>query len=224
MLAPVAEKVDRQLKSTRGKFFVPDSSPPHAAALFAQIHEHKSLDKSQLIHPNCLKDLKSLGLVKVVRPNSVELNATSGIKSEAIFRRAVSEMPAIKVARGVLRINPAADPIDIAEAVALELGKHWPTIGTKKRNGNAIKRWTIWLEPHLLDPSSSSEAAALVAYATDSNVIKGRPPSLRKSLEADLKRLTAPSAARAPARAGASGAGATRPRSAAAPATARSAT
>jgi DNA-binding NarL/FixJ family response regulator len=99
-------------------------------------------------------------------------------------------MPCIKVARAVLLINPDAAATDIADAVALELGKNWPIRGTRVRNGNAIIRWTVWLEPHLLDTSRSSFAAARVAYATDPNVIKGRP-GLRNAAEPELRRLIA---------------------------------
>jgi hypothetical protein len=191
VIAPVAES-DENAPEKRGTFFIPDSSPPHAEEQFKQIYTKKSVRKAELLYPTTLHDLRALNLVRG-QSDTVELMASAiGIKPGAILRRAVSEMACIKVARGVLRINPDATAIDIADAVALELGKHWHTLGTKMRNGNAIKRWTIWLEPHLLDPQRSSEAAAAVAYATDPNVTKkGRPPSLRKSLARELKRLVA---------------------------------
>jgi hypothetical protein len=69
-------------------------------------------------------------------------------------------MECIKVARAVMTVNPGAKAVEIADAVSLELGKNWMNEGTKRRNGNAIKRWLIWLEPHVLDPDESIDAAA----------------------------------------------------------------
>jgi septal ring-binding cell division protein DamX len=109
----------------------------------------------------------------------VLLTADTGPSAEVVFRRAVSQMACIKVARSVLSLRPNASGIDVADAVALELGKVWPTVGTKKRNGNAIIRWTVWLEPHLIDHTESGEAAQRVAYAISDEVQKGRPDSYR---------------------------------------------
>lgn len=180
-------------KPKRGTVFVPESAPPHAAALFKQIYDRKSLPMSELVHPTSLKDLKTLGLVTRDRDGMVKLKDDRGslrINPDAILRRAVSEMPCIKLASAVLLINPDVSPTDVADAVALELGRDWPTHGTKLRNGNAIIRWTVWLEPHLLDTSRSSIAAARVTYATEPNVVKGRP-GLRKAAEPELRRLLA---------------------------------
>jgi hypothetical protein len=190
IITSVSESAGDKPRPKRGTVFIPDSAPPHAAAAYAQIHRSGSIDRSALIYPNCLHDLRALKLV-TVKGDVVSANKSSGVNPETVFRRAVSEMACIKVARGVLRIKPSASQIEVADAVALELGKNWPTEGTKRRNGNAIKRWAIWLEPHLVDPEISGEVAALVAYAMDPKVIKGRPPSLRNSAEPEVKRLLA---------------------------------
>jgi hypothetical protein len=73
--------------------------------------------------------------------------------------------------------------------VALELGKTWLKRGTKQRNGGAIRRWAVWLEPHLIDPNSSGEAAALMSYPTDRRVAKGRPGNLTPAVEAIVRRM-----------------------------------
>jgi hypothetical protein len=99
---------------------------------------------------------------------------------EMLMRRAVSAMECIKVARAVMTINPGAKAVEIADAVSLELGKNWTNEGTKRRNGNAIKRWLIWLEPHVLDPDESVDAAARLTMVGKS--IVGRP-SLRGSVK-----------------------------------------
>jgi DNA-binding NarL/FixJ family response regulator len=109
-----------------------------------------------------------------------------------LLRRAVSGMECINVTRQVLRINPDASPVEVAEAVALELGKNWPTLGSKRRNGGAIMRYAVWLEPHLLDETTSSEAAYRIAYALDTKLTpKGRPQSLMRKHEPELRRLLA---------------------------------
>jgi hypothetical protein len=189
VITTVAER-DTEKPKKRIPVFVPDSSPVHAAALFKQIHDSGTVPKSELLYSTSLKDLRALNLVTRDRSDSVKLMVQPGVSPDNILRRAVSEMACIKVAREVLRIKPDATSTDIADAVALELGKEWPTTGTRKRNGNAIIRWAVWLEPHLLDTASSSQAAARVAYATDLNVSQGRP-TLRKSAEPEVRRMYA---------------------------------
>jgi hypothetical protein len=92
----------------------------------------------------------------------------------------VSAMECIKVARAVMTVNPGAKAVEIADAVSLELGKNWMNEATKRRNGNAIKRWLIWLEPHVPDPDESIDAAARLTMVGKS--IVGRP-SLRASVK-----------------------------------------
>jgi len=47
-----------------------------------------------------------------------------------------------------MTLNPAAGGREISDAVALVLVRKWELRATKLRNGNAIKRWTLWLEPY----------------------------------------------------------------------------
>jgi hypothetical protein len=168
---------EKRKRKKRYETFVPEGSPVNAAKLFAALCENpKMLLESVPQSRNELRDLRSLGLVSR-KPGVFEPAIhRAHVDPEYILRRAVSEMPSIQAARAVLKVNPEATGVDIADAVALELGKDWKLLSTKKRNGNAIKRWTIWLEPHLIDPSTSGEAAAAVTYATKSEAVKGRPP------------------------------------------------
>ena len=104
-------------------------------------------------------------------------------------------MECINITRQVLRIKPNASQVEVAQAVALELGKPWATRGSMRRNGGAIMRYAVWLEPHLLDESLSSEAAYRIAYALDTKLTKltrkGRPQSLMRKHEPELRRLIA---------------------------------
>jgi hypothetical protein len=187
VIGPVAGE-DEPKRAKRGSFFIPESAPPHAAATFEHIYKQGTIPKTEVLHPTTLHDLRALELIATDR-ETVRSIAKEGLDANIVMRRAVSEMECIHVTRQVLRIKPTASPLEIAEAVALELGKTWPTEGTKRRNGNAILRWMLWLEPHLLDASASSDAAARIAYATDASVSKGRPGSLRKAREPELRRL-----------------------------------
>lgn len=179
-------------KPSRGRTFVPESSPVLAADLLRKIqaqHPKPTTEENVISRlPNELRDLRALHLV-TYRNGEARLKANPDIDPEITLRRAVSEAPSIKIARGVLRIKPDATSIEIAEAVALELGKTWVKRGTKQRNGGAIRRWTVWLEPHLIDPTSSGEAAALVSYATDRTVIKGRPATLTPAVEQIVRQM-----------------------------------
>jgi hypothetical protein len=197
IITPVAE----QAPHTPGRWrtvFVPEGSPVAASRAIELIHRAgHPLSRSGIRHQlpgarGALKDLGGLGLVTRDRSGMVNLKVKPGINPDAILRRAVSEAACINVARAVLRINPGASGMDIADAVSLELGMQWPRPATRKRYGNMILRWAVWLEPHRVDPSLSSSAAARVAYATEGERKgKGRPTALRDSLEPDVRRLHA---------------------------------
>jgi hypothetical protein len=191
IISPVAGD-DEPGRTKRGSTFIPESSPRHAATTFELIHRLGSMPKDKVPHRTTLHDLRALKLVGNDQGSRVQSLVKPGLDANVVIRRAVSEMECIRVARQVLRINPTASPIEIAEAVALETGKNWPTLATKRRNGNAILSWMIWLEPYLLDANVSSEMAARIAYATDgAPIVKGRPNSLRKALEPELRQMLA---------------------------------
>jgi hypothetical protein len=137
--------------------------------------------KDEVKHPTALHDLRALKLIMTNELGCLELVSNSLVATpEMLMRRSVSAMECIKVARAVMTVNPGAKAVEIADAVSLELGKNWTNEGTKRRNGNAIKRWLIWLEPHVLDPDESVDAAARLTMVGKS--ILGRP-SLRGSVK-----------------------------------------
>jgi hypothetical protein len=141
------------------------------------------------LYPTALHDLRALKLIASDGDNLVAIPKPH-LDPEILLRRAVSGMECINITRQVLRIKPDASQVEVAAAVALELGKRWPTLGSKRRNGGAIMRYAIWLEPHLLDESTSSEAAYRIAYALDTKLThKGRPQSLMRKHEPELRRL-----------------------------------
>lgn len=191
VIRPSAEGEPTRQK--RGTFFIPDSAPPHALAAFEHIYKAGSIPRNEMPFPTTYHDLRSLGLI-AAEGDTIRSLAKPNLDPNILLRRAASGMECINVARQVLRINPNAKPVEVASAVALELGKNWPTLGSKKRNGGAIMRWAVWLEPHLLDESSSSDAATRIAFALENNtreMTRGRPASLRKAREPELRRLVA---------------------------------
>jgi hypothetical protein len=98
-----------------------------------------------MLYPTTYHDLRALKLI-VTDGDTVRSTAKPNLDPNILLRRAASGMECINVARQVLRIKPTASPIEIVDAVALELGKKWTTLGSKKRNGGAIMRWAVWLE------------------------------------------------------------------------------
>ncbi len=191
VIGPSAEGEPARQK--RGSFFIPDSAPPHALAAFEHIYKAGTIPKEQMPYPTTYHDLRALKLI-ATEGDAIRSVAKPNLDPNILLRRAASGMECINIARQVLRINPNAKPVEVAAAVALELGKNWPTLGSKRRNGGAIMRWAVWLEPHLLDESSSSDAATRIAFALDNTTrekTKGRPASLRKAREPEVRRLVA---------------------------------
>lgn len=188
-IKPLAESDDRK-KKRRPRDFVPDCSPTHALEVLQFVHKHGSVAPEVVPHPTTLTNLQSLKLIeKDEQGNYVPAVASRYADPLLLMQRAVSLAECIKVARTVLALNPRAGGSEIADAVALELGREWEVAGTKVRNGNAIKRWTLWLAPYLIDPDSSSYAAAQVAYSMSKKVTKGAPTVMGKKLSAELRTL-----------------------------------
>jgi hypothetical protein len=182
----VAPDSDSQPIAGRGAVFIPEGSPMDAIRTYTELLEAREGQAMPQFPDSALKDLRALHLI--IGTKDIMMVDTQSASPEIQLRRAVSQMESIRISRAVLRVNPNATGSEIAEAVAMELRRSWPKPATKKRNGNALRRWTIWLEPHLIDPNESAEAAALVAYATEVKRRKqGRPPSLREALERRLR-------------------------------------
>lgn len=171
---------------------MPQSSPVVAVDLLRKIHaQHPTRVIDANMTSRLSNEMRDLSALKLIAYGNGEaaLIVNPDIDPEITLRRAVSEAPCIKLARGVLRINPNATAMHIADAVALELGRPWSKHATKQRHGGAIRRWMVWLEPHLIDANSSGEAAALVSYATDRRVTKGRPATLTPAMEAKVRKM-----------------------------------
>jgi len=132
-------------RTKRGSSFIPDSAPPHALATFEASTGVTASRSQRCCTRPPTTTCAPLKLI-VTDGDTVRSTAKPNLDPNILLRRAASGMECINVARQVLRIKPTASPIEIVDAVALELGKKWTTLGSKKRNGGAIMRWAVWLE------------------------------------------------------------------------------
>lgn len=152
--------------------FVPQSSPIKAVNAFCEIIDRPGQERNDLsskVGRNELRDLLALGLVKSSKGKIYPANKNI-VPPEVSLKRAVSLSPCIRIARAILLSETEVTPEIIAVAVAIELGKDWNNKATQKRHGGAIRRWTIWLEPHLIDISAGSEAIAQIENALSGRV------------------------------------------------------
>lgn len=178
--------------------FLPQSATIKALRAFTEIRTSPGQARAELsarVGRNELRDLFALGLVRQVDAKIYPVDELS-IDPEIMIMRAAAATPSIKFAHKMLAANPNVDARDLGAALGAALGKEWSNQSTRKRYGNAIRKWAIWLTPHLIDPRSSSNAAALVAAAKSREYVKGplrkMTPELLSRIKVDLEssRLT----------------------------------
>lgn len=161
-----------EIKSSK-RIFVPQSSPENAIQVLRFLQQNGSTSSEKLPR-NELRDLGALGLIARTAKN-VDIKHKGAANPEALLRRAASLAPSMRAARTVLASNQNATTSEIAVAVALAVGKSWDKKATLQRHGMHVRRWAIWLEPQLIDPTLGSNAAALLAKAiTPHSRKKGR--------------------------------------------------
>lgn len=176
-----------QPRRTKGEYFIPDSAPLHALEVLRALTRKRVMRRSELQYPT----LKGLKLVVVERGSEeVRLADATMTNGDYLLQLAVAKADCIQIARTMLKLNPLASGLEIAEAVSYELKLGWNAKGTTRRNGNAILRWMLWLEPYVVDAASSNKSGQ-VAYAMENQVGKGRPAAYRRAMEKELRRLVA---------------------------------
>ncbi len=160
--------------------FVPRGSPPKTLAALAEIHKTPGLIKSELQKEFGHTEIQELRTLKLIyfKNGKVFPRDDAIVDPEVELKRAISLLPGIRAARAFLLANPTASRIEIAEAVGKLISKEWVEISTKKKRGARIRRWILWVEPHLIDPSLSKAAAHLVENALSSESKPGRRPFL----------------------------------------------
>lgn len=120
-----------------------------------------------------MADLKKLGLIHYPTRESVQLTTADVDDPQGMFKNALAKQESIQLTRQALIQNPQATAYEICDLVTSKLGKKFATESTKLREGNALIRWTRWLEPYLIDPSDS-RADILRASAKSTSGARGR--------------------------------------------------
>lgn len=172
------EAIQEQLTNKSNSVFVPFTSPVLALEAYKDTFnmggEFSRMDWENIIGSNrVLADLKKLELVEYPSKGRIKLCQIDVNDKESMFKHAVSRQHSIQICRDVLINDPSATASDICSEITLKLGKKYQKESTVLREGNALLRWTRWLEPHLIDPSDK-RAAMLRATAKAETGARGR--------------------------------------------------
>lgn len=139
---------------------------------------------------NTIRDLSALGVIQ--KKIDKKLSMTDLYKDPVrAIRHAASNSQSMKVTRLVLLANSNASVLDIADAVALKIGRNWSNAATKKRRGNALRRWALWLEDYLIDTKLNPDAEVLVKYAKSTRRRIGGHTKVTPEKAEEAKRLLA---------------------------------
>ncbi|MEQ8372435.1 MAG: helix-turn-helix domain-containing protein [Roseibium aggregatum] len=165
----IPRQAGNEIEKLAGKVrsdFLPRGSPLDAINVLRILTERGAMGVDFLrdtYGDNTIRDLTSLNLIQ---KNDGGVTVAEKYRDIArAVRHAASSAPSMKVARSVLMTNSKSTALDIADAVALKLGRDWSNTGTKKRRGNALRRWSLWLEDYLIDTESNPEAQVFVDFA-----------------------------------------------------------
>jgi hypothetical protein len=173
--------------------FLPRGSPIDVIdALKLMIYEEKigKFVSESFVGDNTFRDLSALGLAVRVGDGNIRTAKDFGNIDRAV-RRAASIAPSMKVARAVLMTNPEASAFDIADAVSVKLNRDWTNPATKRRRGNALRRWSLWLENYLIDTDVNPDAEVLIDYAKSTKRRAGGPTKVTRERANEARRLLA---------------------------------
>ncbi len=159
-----------------GRLFNAGSAPPTAkeALELSRKGPMSTADWDSQNKNRSRTDLVALGLIAVVDGMVVSL-VPKDVSSEDALRHAAAKAPTLIVTREILLRAPQASGVEIAEEIASRFARKYNTHASKLRVGNALRRWAIWLEPHLADPTGGSGAARLRISAKSERPGVGAP-------------------------------------------------
>lgn len=152
------------------------SSPHSALEAYKIICERKSIlrtELEQMVRGRVVADLKNLELIKVAG-NMLHLPCTEIKNPEDMLRFAAAKADFIVTTRNILMNDSSASGKQIAEMLVTKFGKKYLSDSSKTRVGNTLLRWTRWLEPHLIDPSSADGARMIITAREKSNAVGRR--------------------------------------------------
>lgn len=153
---------------TDTRLFFGDSAPPKAKRALKYLVNHGSVDANEiakLFGSKTNGDLRALELVKVT--NGKASTGLTGLEEvEHQLRHRVKRQPAIQVGRELwIQYDEPEDMELFGRAVAARFGKTDYRVATFKKLGANIRRWVLWDDPYLIDPTRSALAARLHASA-----------------------------------------------------------
>ncbi|WP_418594924.1 hypothetical protein [Ponticoccus sp. (in: a-proteobacteria)] len=105
-------------------------------------------------------DLVALGLIEV-RDGRVHSLVPDNASAEDTLRHAAMKAATLQSTREMLLEDPHRTGVEIGEEIGRRFSRNYNSEASKLRVGNALRRWAIWLEPHLVDPTNSKGAARL---------------------------------------------------------------
>ena len=159
----------------RSGLFTGMSSPPKALEAYKIICEHKSISRPELekmVKGRVAADLRSLGLIRT-KNYMLYLSADEVKDPEGMLRFAAAKAESVATTRAILLQDSSAFGVQVAEMLSTKFGIKCSTEASKVRVGNALMRWTRWLEPHLIDPNSV-DGARMKVTALDKSYARGR--------------------------------------------------
>lgn len=119
-------------------------------------------------------DLVALGVIEV-RNGMVHSLVAEGASAEDTLRHAAMKAPMLQATREILIEEPHRTGLAIGEEIGRRFNRSYNTEASKLRVGNALRRWAIWLEPHLADPTNAKGAARLRISAKSGKPGVGAP-------------------------------------------------
>jgi hypothetical protein len=166
------------LQSTAKRLFIAGTAPLSAlASLEFTLHASKPLSTKEWDRQNKNRsrtDLVALELIEVV-DGRVLPRVDRGIAPEDALRHAAMKAPMIQATRLMLIEDPEVSSLEIGTRLGEMFQRDYNSKASKIRVGGAIRRWSIWLEPHLVGPDATGRTATLFISAKANKTGKGAP-------------------------------------------------
>ena len=158
----LSENGDQSPRSER--LFIAGTAPPSAlASLKFTMSSDEAIPTGDWDAANQNRsrtDLVALGLIEV-HDGRVHSLVPDSASAEDTLRHAAMKAPTLKATREILLDDPHRSGVEIGEEIGTRFSRNYNTEASKLRVGNALRRWAIWLEPHLVDPTNAKGAARL---------------------------------------------------------------
>ena len=164
-----SEELQRILSENGGlgprseRLFIAGTAPPSALASLEFTMSREAVPTSHWDAENKNRsrtDLVALGLIEV-RDGKVHSLVPDNASAEDTLRHAAMKAPTLQSTREILLEDPRRSGVEIGEEIGTRFSRNYNSEASKLRVGNALRRWAIWLEPHLVDPTNAKGAARL---------------------------------------------------------------